>query len=350
MDGDDTDRPDRVGTVFANTFVNRLIARIGHKHVFEAGAVIAICGGISSFCAVWFHNFPLLCVGTFAVGIYQAASNYYRYAAADLNPDTKDRAVSVVLSAGVIAAIVGPLLATWAEGLFPVHYAGSYLIVSVLGILALATVAMFPAGQQIGSTRQPVGSAQKVGLLELLRRPRFLLGIALGFTVCCAMTMIMAGAPLVMEHVLHESDGTRMQAMQLHMLGMYLPMALIPLLNSKKRSHTVFVSLALGLGLVRSVGSRSERAARCGGIAGHRRCLGTRLQRGHGVAGELVFRRRSGSARGKGEFFLVCGQVIGSLLAGSVIEFLGWRTMLAILTLLFVLTSGIAINSRKAIA
>lgn len=55
-------------------------------------------------------------------------------------------------------------------------------------------------------------------------------------------------------------------------------------------------------------------------------------------------------ARGKGEFFLVCGQVIGSLLAGSVIEFLGWRTMLAILTLLFVLTSGIAINSRKAIA
>lgn len=235
------------------------------------------------------------------------------------------------------------------RGLFPVHYAGSYLIVSVLGILALATVAMFPAGQQIGSTRQSVGSAQKVGLLELLRRPRFLLGICLGFTVCCAMTMIMAGAPLVMEHVLHESDGTRMQAMQLHMLGMYLPMALIPLLNSKKRSHTVFVSLALGSCQL-SVGSRSERAARCGGIAGHRRCLGTRLQRGHGVAGELVFRRRSGSARGKGEFFLVCGQVIGSLLAGSVIEFLGWRTMLAILTLLFVLTSGIAINSRKAIA
>jgi len=32
------------------------------------------------------------------------------------------------------------------------------------------------------------------------------------------------------------------------------------------------------------------------------------------------------SARGKGEFFLVRGQVIGSLLAGSVFEFLGWRT------------------------
>lgn len=290
-----------LGTVFANTFVNRLIARIGHKHVFETGAVIAICGGISSFCAVWFHNFPLLCVGTFAVGIYQAASNYYRYAAADLNPGKKDRAVSVVLSAGVIAAIVGPLLATWAEGLFPVHYAGSYLIVSILGILALATVAMFPADQQIGGMRQPVGSAQKVGLLELLRRPRFLLGIALGFTVCCAMTMIMAGAPLVMEHVLRESDGTRMQAMQLHMLGMYLPMALIPLLNSKKRSHTVFVSLcSRARSCQLSVGSRSERSARRDGIAGHRRRLGTRLQRGHGAAGELVFRRRSGAGQRQG--------------------------------------------------
>ncbi|WP_234923939.1 MFS transporter [Bifidobacterium longum] len=340
-----------LGTVFANTFVNRLIARIGHKHVFEAGAVIAICGGISSFCAVWFHNFPLLCVGTFAVGIYQAASNYYRYAAADLNPGKKDRAVSVVLSAGVIAAIVGPLLATWAEGLFPVHYAGSYLIVSVLGILALATVAMFPADQQIGSTRQPVGSAQKVGLLELLRRPRFLLGIALGFTVCCAMTMIMAGAPLVMEHVLHESDGTRMQAMQLHMLGMYLPMALIPLLNSKKRSHTVFVSLALGLGLASCVLGLGQNAPLVAmallGIAvawalGYNE--GTVLLVSSYSADEVA------SARGKGEFFLVCGQVIGSLLAGSVIEFLGWRTMLAILTLLFVLTSGIAVNSRKAIA
>ena len=340
-----------LGTVFANTFVNRLIARIGHKHVFEAGAVIAICGGISSFCAVWFHNFPLLCVGTFAVGIYQAASNYYRYAAADLNTDKKDRAVSVVLSAGVIAAIVGPLLATWAEGLFPVHYAGSYLIVSVLGILALVTVAMFPADQQIGNTRQPVGSAQTVGLLELLRRPRFLLGIALGFTVCCAMTMIMAGAPLVMEHVLRESDGTRMQAMQLHMLGMYLPMALIPLLNSKKRSHTVFVSLALGLGLVSCLLGLGQNAPLVAmallGIAvawalGYNE--GTVLLVSSYSADEVA------SARGKGEFFLVCGQVIGSLLAGSVIEFLGWRTMLAILTLLFVLTSGIAINSRKAIA
>lgn len=76
----------------------------------------------------------------------------------------------------------------------------------------------------------------------------FLLGICLGFTVCCAMTMIMVGVPLVMEHVLHESDGTRMQAMQLHMLGMYLPMPLIPLLNSKMRCHAVFVFLALGLG------------------------------------------------------------------------------------------------------
>lgn len=251
----------------------------------------------------------------------------------------------------LIAAIVGPLLATWAEGLFPVHYAGSYLIVSVLGILALATVAMFPAGQQIGNTRQPVGSAQKVGLLELLRRPRFLLGIALGFTVCCAVTMIMAGAPLVMEHVLHESDGTRMQAMQLHMLGMYLPMALIPLLNSKKRSHTVFVSLALGLGLVSCLLGLGQNAPLVAvallGIAvawalGYNE--GTVLLVSSYSADEVA------SARGKGEFFLVCGQVIGSLLAGSVIEFLGWRTMLAILTLLFVLTSGIAINSRKAIA
>ncbi|WP_428860713.1 hypothetical protein AB4920_04360 [Bifidobacterium dentium] len=62
------------------------------------------------------------------------------------------------------------------------------------------------------------------------------------------MTMIMVGVPLVMEHVLHESDGTRMQAMQLHMLGMYLPMPLIPLLNSQMRCHAVFVFLALGLG------------------------------------------------------------------------------------------------------
>lgn len=145
-----------LGTVFANTFVNRLIAGIGHKHVFEAGAAVAICGGISSFCAVWFRNFPLLCLGTFAVGIYQAASNYYRYAAADLNPNKKDRAVSVVLSAGIIAAIVGPLLATWAEGLFSVHYAGSYLIVSALGALALATgdVPREPAHRKHASVRR----------------------------------------------------------------------------------------------------------------------------------------------------------------------------------------------------
>lgn len=75
-----------IGTVIGTPAMGRLVGRFGYRQVFVFGALLAVLGGISSATALRFHQFPLLCIGTFCVGIYQSGTNYYRYAAADSMP------------------------------------------------------------------------------------------------------------------------------------------------------------------------------------------------------------------------------------------------------------------------
>ncbi|XXR54843.1 MFS transporter [Sorangium sp. So ce385] len=52
-------------------------------------------------------------------------------------------AQGVVLTGGVVAAVAGPVIANWSKDLLPsVTYAGSYLVVTVFGMLSLALLAL----------------------------------------------------------------------------------------------------------------------------------------------------------------------------------------------------------------
>lgn len=98
----------------------------------HAGSGVAL-GGLLSAAAIWWNNFVLLSVGVTAVGVYQAVAGYYRYAAADASlPRNRARAISTVLSGGVVAAIVGPFRATLTRDVLPVQFAGAYLLVTLL--------------------------------------------------------------------------------------------------------------------------------------------------------------------------------------------------------------------------
>src|ERR1041384_1126220 len=113
-----------------------LTSRIGYIRVMVIGALAAMAGAALSVIAVTTHSFWLLCVGTALVGAYRSTGGYIRFMAADRAPEgQRERALSFILYGGLVAAFVGPFMATTSSGFFTAQYAGAYFMVGVYAML-----------------------------------------------------------------------------------------------------------------------------------------------------------------------------------------------------------------------
>lgn len=136
-----------VASAITTIFASMLIQRIGQRFGFALGAAFGTVGGLVSVMAIYQQHFAMFCAGTACVGVFQAFARYYRLAAADVVPvEDKPRAISIVLTGGVIAAVIGPALAAGSKDwLAPVTFAGSYLVVTLLSGISLLLLLGFCA-------------------------------------------------------------------------------------------------------------------------------------------------------------------------------------------------------------
>ncbi|KQB85100.1 Major Facilitator Superfamily protein [Corynebacterium oculi] len=273
------------------------------------------------------------------MGIYQAIANYYRYVAADLFPGHENRAVSIVLSAGVAAAVAGPVLATVAATIMTPKYAGSYLLVSALAACAFLTLLGLPRGvATVGivdsqARGQLSDKGEGVGIMTMIRhlllRPKFIMGASVCFSGCFAMALIMSGAPLVLEKDLHASDSFRAVAMQTHMIGMYFPMLFLPLMVDRfSQVSQIVVAFSVGIGGMAIGAINSPLAVLFSLLA-----IGVAWAVLYGVGSSLLTTSYSADersvARGVGELFPVAGLALGSLLAAVIVSAGGWYPLIA---------------------
>ncbi|MBW4653364.1 MAG: MFS transporter [Kaiparowitsia implicata GSE-PSE-MK54-09C] len=101
-----------LGTAVATVPASMWMTRVGRRIGFIAGASLGTLGGLFAAVGMLTSSLTLLCLGTFLAGTYQGFAQFYRFAAAEVANDTfKPRAISLVLAGGVVAALVGPLLA-----------------------------------------------------------------------------------------------------------------------------------------------------------------------------------------------------------------------------------------------
>ncbi|MFJ2333859.1 MFS transporter [Pseudomonas helleri] len=212
-----------VAGAIATYFASTLMQKIGRRRGFVLGALTGAIGGLISVWAVFLKFFWLFCLGTAAVGIFQAFAQYYRLAATDSEPDNrKARAISLVLAGGVIAAFLGPLLASWSADLFPVLFAGSYLMVCLLG---LASAALLWLGYQ-DALLEPLelhdhGQSPRK-LLTIFKQPISLAALSNNVIGGMVMMFIMTATPLAAVASNHTiNDGASI--IQWHLVGMYAP-------------------------------------------------------------------------------------------------------------------------------
>jgi MFS family permease len=165
-------------------------------------------------------SFFLLLVGTLCGGLYAAAHQSYRFAAADTaSIHFRAKAVAWVLAGGVFAAVLGPQLVILTKDIWPAYlFAGTFLAQSACAIVAAAVLAFLKL------PRPAVAHSLAEGrpLAEIIRKPRFVVAVACGVASYVMMNLMMTAAPLAMVMCNH-SVGEAALGIQWHLIGMYAP-------------------------------------------------------------------------------------------------------------------------------
>jgi MFS family permease len=114
-------------------------ARFGRKASFQLGLAVALGSALLCAFAAFSRNFWLLCTATMLAGYYQANGQLYRFTAAELaEAPQREKAVSLVMAGGLLGAVLGPNLAAHTKDLAAVPFAGAYLSLAVVALLAMA--------------------------------------------------------------------------------------------------------------------------------------------------------------------------------------------------------------------
>ena len=191
----------------------------GRRRAFQVGTAVAMASTALCAWAVSAHSFWVVVAATLCAGYYAANAGLYRFAATEIvAPAFKERAISWVLAGGIIGAVVGPNLANATRNALPTAFAGAYLALVGIALLAFVTLSFirFPP--------LPLPSAARPGrpLGALVRQPVFIVAVAacaLGYGV---MNLLMAATPIAMAMCSHPFANTAL-VLEWHVLGMFVP-------------------------------------------------------------------------------------------------------------------------------
>lgn len=195
-----------------------IFARWGYRRTFVLGAGLGVVGSLLAAVAIWCESFILFCSAALFFGSYQASALYYRFAAADsVEPAYKSTAIAWVLNGGILAALLGPLLAGKSVHALPTDYVASYLAVAALGLLAFPVMLFLRLPHY-----HAVAVAIQIPLRTLLQTPTALVAILFCAGGYVMMMLVMLASPLAM-HGCGFSAQDAASVIQWHLLGMFVP-------------------------------------------------------------------------------------------------------------------------------
>jgi cyanate permease len=199
-----------------------LMRRIGRRYGFVLASCCAAAGMAIGIVALQQSSFVLFCAATMMLGANTAFTLQYRYAAAEsVAPEFVARAVSFVLLGPIGGAILGKEIAVRGQGwIAGTPYVGTMvalLVLFVIQALLLLTLRepTVHIDQESPQTDRPLGA--------IVRQPVFLAAVFGGVVAYGVMTLIMTATPLSM----HVNEGFSIEetgsVIRAHVLAMYIP-------------------------------------------------------------------------------------------------------------------------------
>jgi len=209
----------QIATMLVTIPASLLMARIGRQFGFIIGVLIGLGGASLAIAAITAASFPLFCLSAILFGSFNGFVGYYRFAAAEIATDqSRSQAIAWVVAGGVIAALLGPQIATWSKDWLAAEFAGSYVAIALLQAVSIGVLLLLNLPRPSRQAQTQSGRSIKA----IVQQPIFLvavLGSMLGYGV---MVLVMTATPLAMvaqSHPFHEAA----TVMQWHVLGMFAP-------------------------------------------------------------------------------------------------------------------------------
>ena len=208
-----------LGSALATMPASLWMARVGRRTGFMTGAAINIGGCALGAVALALNSFTLFCVATAIIGIYNAIGLQYRFAAAEIAPGAqRAKAISLVLAGGIVGGFLGPETTRLGRDLFPVPFAGAFVLLA--GWAALALVVQSRVNVPAPTLEERSGGGRP--LREIARQPVFVVAVLSAALSYGLMNLLMVATPLAMSFCSHPYSAAAM-VIAWHVVGMYAP-------------------------------------------------------------------------------------------------------------------------------
>ncbi|WP_032881184.1 MFS transporter [Acinetobacter sp. WC-323] len=197
-----------------------LMKKLGRHIVFQFGCICLFFAGVLGYLALQREQFDLLCLSHFSLGLFISTANFYRFAASDrLAPDLIPKATAMVISGGVVAAVIAPMLAIQFQQLQGLpDFTAIYCIFSVLALLLSPILYLWNRKFKLQQAQQGVTDLIPRAKLPVNLIAAAMISGAFAYYVMNVM-MIMSSLQLKQHHSFHYAS----ISIQLHVLAMFIP-------------------------------------------------------------------------------------------------------------------------------
>jgi MFS family permease len=307
-----------------------LMRKIGRRAGFALSSLSASLAVLVAVLALRQASFLLFVAAMMLFGINMAFTQQYRYAAAEsVAPKYVPRAVSFVLLGSIGGAFLGPLLATEGQGwLSDVPHTGTMFALCALFIVqSLLFLGMGAIKEH--AEYEELRAERSLGVI--VRQPIFLVAVLGGTVGYGLMTLVMTATPLSM----HINDGYTLEqtaaVIRVHVLGMYVPSLAAGFLIERFGVTRLMFAGALGLLATSIIGLQGHTflhywwALMLLGIGWNFLYVGgtTMLTYTYSMAERF-------HAQAVNEFLVFGTSATASLLAGTVMYYFGWTTLMLV--------------------
>ncbi len=224
-----------VGTAIFIIAASKIMSITGRKKGFILSSITTSLFALLAAYSVLKQNFILYSFSCFCLGFGMAFAHQYRFAAAEsVDKKQAPKAISLLLFAGILSALLGPNLANFGKNIISEGlYVGSYLCLSLLTLSSIIFLIFYKENKVINNKKTAKGRT----ILELISQPRFLQALVSSSFAYAVMSFLMTATPISM----HVHDDMTLNStsivIQLHIISMFLP-ALITGNLIKKYGHS----------------------------------------------------------------------------------------------------------------
>lgn len=208
-----------LGSMLTATPLSAFMQRFGRQAGFFLGALGGAAGGAMAALGLVQHSFPLFLFGSLLTGIYMSSQGFFRFAATDTASEAfKPKAISYVMAAGLVSAVIGPTLVKLTATQMVVPFLGAYLAVVAINLLGALLFFGLDIPKPVATSGVSGGRTRR----ELLSDPRILVSIICAMVAYALMNLVMTSTPLAVVGCGFTQNNAA-DVVTGHVLAMFIP-------------------------------------------------------------------------------------------------------------------------------